>query len=102
MPLQVNTQDAANGYRMFIRCSQWWSMKTPFYNWFTKNYATMVVPLGSQFELDAVHVSWLFTTAIVPISRLTKCSNIDSREMSLSADTLAKTGWYKGFKVVVC
>lgn len=38
-------QDFADGYRMNLSFSEWWTFKTPFYAWFSRNFESMVLPL---------------------------------------------------------
>ncbi|CAE7788072.1 icmt-1, partial [Symbiodinium sp. CCMP2592] len=56
----VLSEDArADGYANFYAVSEWWTLKTAFTQWFTKNYTSVYQPLAAQMDISthqhAVH-----------------------------------------------
>ena len=43
------------GYRHLISVAEWWQLKTPFTQWFTKNWSSVYRPLAAQMEVADGH-----------------------------------------------
>ena len=53
-------EHAIDGYQIFLGVAEWYSLRTPFSQWFTKNYASMFLPLAAELGLSVDgHVSYL-------------------------------------------
>ena len=46
-----------DGYSHYIPVSHWWRVKTPFYNWYSKNFASILEPLCIKFEFGLGHAT---------------------------------------------
>lgn len=58
--------DAPEGYSVFVAVAEFWKMKTPFTQWFTKNYASMFMPMCNEMGLSIDgHATWLIQVAAV-------------------------------------
>ena len=44
------------GYQHYFSVSEWYTLKTPFSQWFTKNFSSMARPLATQLEIEHTHV----------------------------------------------
>ena len=53
--LQVPEDVAAEGYRHYLALSEWWKHRTPFTQWYTKNFSSAYLPLCQQFEVGDYH-----------------------------------------------
>lgn len=51
------------GYQCLLPTSHWWPFKTPFYNWYSKNYQTGIEPIMKQMDLSGPHVTCLLFIA---------------------------------------
>ena len=68
---QVISEDArADGYANFLAVSEWWSLRTAFTQWFTKNFTSVCQPLAEQMDFSseqhALH-------SVVVLSPLVEC-----------------------------
>ena len=65
-------KDAVNGYRHFMALAEWYRLRTPFSQWFSKNMAGVFCPFADSLMMDPVgHVSltrlyesWLFLHSV--------------------------------------
>ena len=56
---QVENNDAVDGYRHFISTAEWYSLRTPYTQYFTKNHAGNYLPLAHLLEVGTRHVGIL-------------------------------------------
>lgn len=54
--LQVSEGESVDGYRNFLAVPEWWKLKTPFSQYFTKNYSGNFLPLAHVMGLSPGHV----------------------------------------------
>ena len=53
-------EHAIDGYQIFLGVAEWYSLRTPFSQWYTKNYASMFCPFAAEVGLSVDgHVSYL-------------------------------------------
>ena len=55
--LQVPPEEGLDGYRHYLATSEWWNLRTPFYQWYTKNYTSGLVPLLEDLRLSVGHAT---------------------------------------------
>ena len=55
---EVDDDAAVDGYKHFISIPEWYHFRTPFSQYFTKNYSGVFLPLAHTFELSTGHVSF--------------------------------------------
>ena len=46
-----------DGYCRFVAMAEWWRLKTPFSQWFTKNYTGVFLPLAHLLGMEVGHVA---------------------------------------------
>ena len=54
--LQVEESASLDGYKNFVAIAESWRLKTPFTQWFTKNYAGVFLPLCHLMDVGPGHV----------------------------------------------
>ncbi|CAE6950908.1 unnamed protein product [Symbiodinium sp. CCMP2592] len=69
--LQVDEASAVEGYRHFIAVAEWYRFKTPFTQWFTKNYSGNFLPLAHMLEIGGGHVRYPVTFVYAQVARRT-------------------------------
>ena len=54
----TSEKDAVDGYRNFMAMSEWYRLRTPFSQWFTKSMSAVFCPFADSLMMDPVgHVS---------------------------------------------
>ncbi len=56
---KVGESDGPDGYEHFLACSEWWTLKTPFYQFYSKNYSNAVMPFLEELRLSSGHATGL-------------------------------------------
>ena len=70
--VQVDEGENVQGYRNYLAVPEWYKLRTPFFQWYTKNYASVCLPLAQQLECADGHVWGLDLL----LARLTRCCTI--------------------------
>lgn len=54
-----------DGYGHYIAMSELWTLKTPFYAFYSKQYSSAVVPLMEELQISGGHVTCLHQVLIL-------------------------------------
>ena len=53
---QVDSAHNADGYRHYVSIPEWYALRTPFTQWYTKNFSSVFLPTADAMQFGCQHV----------------------------------------------